>query len=145
MKENDDGTNTRFAIFMNDKSKPHSKPDPFQPPHTIPDEGERKSESRSLAHAFFIGCRNGFFWSLLVAPPVAWFVAPVIPRHRTPDSEGNLPSLLEEFGWFGMIERAAPGLVSISIIWTLSAGLSSLIDRARQQQSQASNQNPTKE
>jgi hypothetical protein len=53
--------------------------------------------------------------------------------------------LLDEFGWYGMIERAAPGLIGISIIWTLSAGLSSLIDHARNQKSEASVPTPTNE
>ncbi|WDQ15481.1 hypothetical protein [Rhodopirellula sp. P2] len=120
---------------INEQQELRTNPDPFAPPLEMPNGNDRKPEFRSRGRAFLIGCRNGFLWSVAIGAPLSWVMVPAMPRRRSFDEAGNLIPWVDEIGWLGLFQLVAPGLASISAIWTLSAGVAELITHIRQQRS----------
>tara|TARA_R110002072_G_scaffold302551_1_gene486286 strand:- start:376 stop:744 length:369 start_codon:yes stop_codon:yes gene_type:complete len=118
---------------MNEQNNMRAKPDPFKPPRAELLEPARPTEFRSAGHAFLIGCRNGFFWSIVLGGPMACFFVPTFPRVRSFDASGNVIPLPDEISWLAFFNLVAPLFAFISAIWTVSAGFSLMVKHLRQQ------------
>ncbi|WP_037227556.1 hypothetical protein [Rhodopirellula baltica] len=118
---------------MNEQNNTRAKPDPFKPPRAELLEPARPTGFRSAGHAFLIGCRNGFFWSIVLGGPMACLLVPTFPRVRSFDANGNVIPFPDEISWLAFFNLAAPFFAFISAIWTVSAGLSLLVTHLRHQ------------